>query len=103
MFLCEVCGAMYEWEMFFNNHRRSVHQLKVVDRPRSILTYEQRTFLKSYFTEVCTNPTLDEIKHMAYFLNIRKESVYWWFFNQNKKAKREKHGMAKHTTSHEKN
>ena len=92
MFLCEVCGAVYEWEMYFNNHIRSVHQLKVFNRPRASLTSEQKTFLNAYFIDVCRNPTLDQVKHLASFLDIKKESVYWWFFNQNKKAKREKHG-----------
>ena len=88
MYVCDLCGYAYEWEMFFNNHRRSVHHLKVTKKPRSLLDSDQTGFLKLYFEEKCKRPTLDEIKYLASFLDLKKESVYWWFFNQNQKVRR---------------
>ena len=64
-----------------------MHQQKVIKKPRTLLSTKEKTFLKSYFTDVCKRPTLDEIKQLSLFLNIKKESAYWWFFNQNKKTK----------------
>ena len=74
--------------MFFNNHMRSVHHVKVTKKPSSLFKLQQRDFLKLYFKEVCKRPTLDTIKHLANFLGVKKESVYWWFFNQNKKFRK---------------
>ena len=88
MFACDLCGCVYEWEMFFNNHRRSVHHLKVTKKPRSLLKLEQTDFLKLYFNQKCKRPSLDRIKHLAAFLDLKKETVYWWFFNQNQKLKK---------------
>ena len=88
MFVCDLCGCAYEWEMYFNNHRRSVHHLKVTKKPRSLLDSDQTGFLKLYFEEKCKRPTLDEIKYLASFLDLKKETVYWWFFNQNQKLKK---------------
>ena len=88
MFLCDLCGCAYEWEMFFNNHRRSVHHLKVTKKPRELLDSEQTDFLKLYFRQKCSKPTLDRIKHLAAFLDVKKETVYWWFFNENRKIRK---------------
>ena len=99
MFPCDVCGAIYEWEMFLNNHRRSVHKQKVTKKPRTLLTSVEKTFLKYYFKDVCKNPTLDEIKHLSTFLNIKKESAYWWFFNQIKKEKHDRKSSNKRRAS----
>ena len=44
-------------------------------------------FLEGYYTGVCDRPTLDEIQNLGKFLGIRKESIYWWFVNRNKRQK----------------
>ena len=36
---------------------------------------------------VCDRPSLHEINSLAKSLGIKKESVYWWFVNRNKRQK----------------
>ena len=95
---CDACGAIYEWEMFFNNHRRSVHHIKVITKPKTLLTSDEKSFLRSYFN-TCKTPALDQIKYLASFLDIQKESIYWWFINENKKERREKHSRQRESIS----
>ena len=87
MSLCHICGCKYDWEMFYNNHMRSVHHVKVNRKLGVPLTKEHRLFLTDYFENVCSCPTLEKIKELSTILDIKKENVYWWFFNQRRKNK----------------
>ena len=75
----------YEWKMFYHNHMRTTHQTKAVKPVRRLLSRSQKDFLENYFDTVCPHPNLDEIKGLAQSIDARKESVYWWFFNQRKR------------------
>ena len=83
--LCEICGLQYEWEMFFNNHMRNVHSIKKKCKERILLNKKAKDFLDGYYTNICEEPSLDEIKELAKFLDVKKECVYWWFFNRRRK------------------
>ena len=87
MSLCHICGCEYEWEMFYNNHMRSHHHIKVNRQKRNRLTQKHKQTLIEYFENVCSYPTLEEIKELSTILEIKKENVYWWFFNQRRKGK----------------
>ena len=67
---------------------RTVHKLMVDKGSESNLKEKHRNFLKIYFQTICDRPNLEEIKNVAQFLDVEKESVYWWFFNQRCKQKR---------------
>ena len=84
---CETCGYVYEWGMFFNNHMRTVHGVKVNSSQRSGLPADIKRFLKYYYYHICENPTLEEIKELSDDLEVKKEKIYWWFFNQRRKNK----------------
>ena len=84
---CETCGYTYEWEMFFNNHMRAVHGVEVVKSRRGVLPADIKRFLKYYYYHICENPTLDEIKELSEDLKVKKEKIYWWFFNHRRKNK----------------
>lgn len=88
--LCEVCGCVYHWEMFFHNHLRDVHGIptKSRKRKRTSLGKKNISLLEGYYGKVCVRPTLDEIENVAKFLDVKKESVYWWFVNRNKQKRR---------------
>ena len=87
-FLCDKCGSVYEWEMFYNNHMRSIHCAKVNTIPRSVLAPDIKKFLEYYFHHICANPTLGEIKELSDDLEVKKEKIYWWFVNYRKKSKK---------------
>ena len=82
---CDICGCVYHWEMFFHNHLRDVHGIPTKRSKRSFLLKTNKALLESYYHNVCNRPTLEEIENVAYFLDIKKETVYWWFVNQNKR------------------
>ena len=86
-FLCEVCGFQYEWEMFFNNHMRSVHKVKIAKPKRNVLPPDVRNFMRYYYYHICQNPTLEEIKELSKDFQVKKEKIYWWFFNYRRKNK----------------
>ena len=87
-FLCIDCGCSYEWENFFNNHRRTVHGIPTKRGKRTYFSERCVDFLDSYYTAVCDRPTLEEITGLAHFLDIKKEAVYFWFVNRRQKDKR---------------
>ena len=87
-FQCEDCGCIYEWENFFNNHRRTVHGFAATRGKRTRFSEHFIDFLDSYYTAMCDRPTLQEIKGLATFLDIKKEAVYFWFANRRQKEKR---------------
>ena len=87
-FLCDKCGYVYEWEMFFNNHMRAVHQVKVNTIQRDALPKDITKFLEYYFHHICANPTLDEIRELSEDLEVKKEQIYWWFVNYRKRDKK---------------
>lgn len=80
-FVCELCNSRYDWEMFFNNHMRTAHKKRVGRSPQPRLSREIKNFLKHYFYHICDKPTLEEIKILAEDLEVKKEKIYWWFFN----------------------
>ena len=43
--------------------------------------------MENYFVGVCNRPCLEEIETLSKFLEIKKETVYWWFVNRIKKEK----------------
>ena len=100
MSTCEECGFTYEWKMFFNNHMRTVHGVRMnthkVNRKRQKrISNDAREKLESYYHQVCTHPTLDEIKELLDVLrsgkeplDLEKESVYWWFINKRKRRQK---------------
>ena len=96
MFLCDYCGCEYEWEMFYNNHMRSIHKSKVGVKPRAKITLEQYKVLSSYFKHMCDHPTLNEIKELGEILGLKKETIYWWFFNERKTGRRGNGGQKSH-------
>ena len=83
--MCDICGCVYHWEMFFHNHLRDVHGIPTKRSKRSFLLKTNKALLESYYHNVWYRPTLEEIENVAYFLDIKKETVYWWFVNQNKR------------------
>ena len=87
-FLCDKCGHVYEWEMFFNNHMRAAHQVKVNTSQRGVLADDIKKFLEYYFHHICANPTLDEIRELSEDLEVKKEQIYWWFVNYRKRNKK---------------
>ena len=94
--MCDVCGCVYHWEMFFHNHLRDVHGIPTKKSKRTSLGKTNRALLESYYYNVCKRPTLEEIENVANFLEIKKETVYWWFVNRNKrKQKAPKTGFRK--------
>ena len=86
--LCDVCGCVYHWEMFFHNHRRDVHGISTKKSKRTSLATTNKALLETYYRDVCKRPCLEEIEHVAEFLNIKKETVYWWFVNRNKQKRK---------------
>ena len=83
--LCEKCGYVYDWEMFFNNHMRIVHGVKVSNSRQGALPLHIKTFLNYYYYHICEKPSLEEIKELSEDLEVKKEQIYWWFFNQRRK------------------
>ena len=82
--LCEVCGCVYHWEMFFHNHLRDVHGIPTKKSKRTSLGKTNVALLESYYHNVSKRPSLEEIENVSEFLDIKKETVYWWFVNRNK-------------------
>ena len=67
---------------------RSVHKVKPGKSPRCGLPVDNRNFLIYYYDHICDNPTLDEIKVIAEDLQVKKETIYWWFVNYRKRSKK---------------
>ena len=88
-FVCEFCKCTYEWGMYYNNHMKMRHNSKIEKRKKVPLTLEQKTILLYYFKNVSDRPKLSEIKKLAESINMKKESVYWWFHNQRYKIMRQ--------------
>ena len=86
--LCEVCGCMYHWEMFFHNHLRDVHGIPTKKSKRTSLGTMNKALLETYYHNVSKRPTLEEIENVAEFLDIKKETAYWWFVNRNKQKRK---------------
>ena len=63
--MCDVCGCVYHWEMFFHNHLRDVHDIPMRKSKRTSLGKTNRALLESYYYNVCKRPTLEEIEHVA--------------------------------------
>ena len=88
-FRCEDCGIEFEWEQFYNNHRRRVHQNNVGRQiERKVMEQWKRDFLNNYYCEHCKCPTLAETKELAKAIGVKNEKVYWWFHNRRKKDKK---------------
>lgn len=87
-FLCQVCGFVYDWEMFFNKHMRAVHKVKADKMTRCVLKPPIVGFLKYYYDHICERPELAKIKELAKVLDVKKEKIYWWFFNQRQRGKK---------------
>ena len=66
---------------------RTVHSVKVNSSQRSVLPADIKRFLRYYYYHICENPTLDEIKELSEDLEVKKEKIYWWFFNHRRKNK----------------
>ena len=89
-FVCEFCKCSYEWGMYYNNHMKNRHNSKIEKRKKVPLTDHQKTILLYYFQNISDHPTLSKIKELAESINMKKESVYWWFHNQRYKTMRRK-------------
>lgn len=88
--VCHVCGAVYEWDMYFHNHLRTVHGIRCGFVQRARLGTKSMDFLDAFFCNMNSNPDLKQIEDLAKFLDVKKESVYWWFFNRRQRARRQK-------------
>ena len=86
--LCEVCGCVYRWEMFFHNHLRDVHGIPTKKSKRKSLGMTNKALLETYYHNVSKRPTLEEIEYVAEFLDIKKGTAYWWFVNRNKQKRK---------------
>ena len=71
--------------MFYNNHMRTVHSIKLKRKSPSRLCKSHTDFLDGYFCGVCDRPSLDEIEEISKSIDVKKEAVYWWFHNKRKK------------------
>ena len=87
-FLCEVCGCVYQWEMFFHNHLRTVHGISTKRSKRMKLGKKNTAYLESYYHCVCCRLSLDEIEGVSQILKMKKETIYWWFVNRNKRDRK---------------
>jgi len=87
MSVCQVCGCVYHWQMFFHNHLRDVHGIATARNKQRRLKKKAIKFLTDYCKDISSKPTLDEIEELANVLGVKKESVYWWFVNYNKNIK----------------
>ena len=67
---------------------RAMHGIKAVKPVRKLLSRAHKDFLEQYYDTVSIQPHLDEIKSLAQSINVKKESVYWWFFNRRKRDKK---------------
>ena len=85
---CEVCGCVYQWEMFFHNHIRTVHGISIKRSKRTYLGERNITFLENYFCNICEKPSLGEIENLAGVMEVKKETIYWWFVNRNKRQRK---------------
>ena len=68
---------------------RSVHQ-KCIGRRKGAPRMHPRSsaFLDGYYCCTCDYPSLEEMKELAKFIGVKKETVYWWFVNRRKKDKK---------------
>ena len=87
-YLCDVCGCVYQWEMFFHNHIRTVHGISTKRSKRTSLGEKNIAILENYFCNICEKPSLDEIENVAGVMEVKKESIYWWFVNRNKRKRK---------------
>lgn len=91
---CSVCGASYEWEMYFFNHMRYAHSMPVQYVQRRICLPKQTTeLLEGFYCNRDKSPGLIKIQEIAEILKIKKESVYWWFQNRRKQDKKKQKEM----------
>ena len=81
-FVCGFCKCTFEWGMYYNNHMRNRHNSRVESFKKIKLTNNQKQFLLNYYEKVSDHPSLGQIKSLAESINIKKETVYWWFHNQ---------------------
>ena len=87
---CDICGCVYEWEMYYNNHLRNRHGIRIKRKRTIRLKKQQREFLNNYFTCDCNKPSLEDVAELSRLMNIKKETVYWWF---NNRIRKEKNGL----------
>ena len=64
-----------------------MHGIPTKREKRTYFSDRYVDFLDSYYTAVCDRPSLDEIRGLAHFLDIKKEAVYFWFVNRRQKEK----------------
>ena len=86
-FCCPLCDCTYDWEMFYNNHLRTRHNIKCERKCKTRLSKKSKTLLEDYFECVCNQPSLQVIEELAKFIDVKKEMVYWWFTNKRRKQK----------------
>lgn len=89
---CDICGCVYEWEMYYNNHLRNRHGIRIKRKRTIRLKKQQREFLDNYFTCDCDKPSLEDVDKLSALLNIKKETVYWWFANRIRKNRKNELG-----------
>ena len=85
--------------MFFHNHLRNVHGIPTKKSKRTSLGMMNKALLETYYHNVSKRPTLEETENVAKFLDIKKETAYWWFVNrnkQNRKARKTKLSSKRH-------
>ena len=68
---------------------RNRHNSRVESFKKIKLTNNQKQFLLNYYENVSDHPSLGQIKALAESINIKKETVYWWFHNQRYKIMRQ--------------
>ena len=74
--------------MFFHNHLRDVHGIPTKKSKRTSLGTMNKALLETYYHNISKRPTLEEIENVAEFLDIKKETAYWWFVNRNKQKRK---------------
>ena len=85
---CQVCGRVYGWEMFFHQHLRDVHDISAKGKAKPMRMNKQNMdLLEGYFNHTCQHPSLEQIELLVKLMDLKKETVYWWFVNRNKKQK----------------
>ena len=48
---------------------------------RTYLGERTIAFLENYFCNMCEKPRLGEIENVAGVMEVKKESIHWWFVN----------------------
>ena len=65
---------------------RTVHRVPTKRKLTSRLCKRHIHFLEDYYECICDKPTLNEVEELSKFIDVKKESVYWWFHNKRKSS-----------------